>query len=88
MDTSPEPLNSKDRIHRSHETREEGRPLPSFLKWGTKYPWEEIQRQSVEQRLKERPFRDFPTWGSITYTITNPRHYCGCQQVLIERSLI
>jgi hypothetical protein len=21
---------------------------------GTKYPWEEIQRQSVEQRLKER----------------------------------
>jgi hypothetical protein len=26
--------------------------LPSFLEGGTKYPWEELQRQSVEQRLK------------------------------------
>jgi hypothetical protein len=30
----------------------------SFLEGGTKYPLEEIQRQSVEQRLKERPSRD------------------------------
>jgi hypothetical protein len=39
--------------------------LQSSLEGGTKYPWEEIQRQSVEQRLKERPSRDSPTWGSI-----------------------
>jgi hypothetical protein len=32
----------------------------SFLEGGSKYPWEEIQRQSVEQRLKERPSRDSP----------------------------
>jgi hypothetical protein len=25
----------------------------SFLKGGTKYPWKELQRQSVEQRLKK-----------------------------------
>jgi hypothetical protein len=37
---------------------------------------------SMEQRLKERPSRDFPTWGSIPYTATRPECYCGCQEVL------
>jgi hypothetical protein len=59
-----------------------------LLKRGSKSPWEDMQRQSVEQRLKERPFRDCPTWGSIPYTVTKPRHYCGCQQVLPDRDLI
>jgi hypothetical protein len=62
--------------------------LWSFLEGGSKYPWKEIQRQSVEQRLKEWPSRDCPTWGSIPYTVTKPRHYCGCQQMLADRSLI
>ena len=62
--------------------------LRSFLEGGTKYPWKELQRQSLEQRLKERPFRACPNWGSIPYTVTKPRHYCGCQQVLADRSLI
>jgi hypothetical protein len=26
--------------------------------------------------------------GSIPYTVIKPRHYCGCQQVLADRSLI
>ena len=39
--------------------------LISDIGGGTKYPWEEIQRQSVEQRLKERLSRDCPIWGSI-----------------------
>jgi hypothetical protein len=56
----------------------------SFLEGGTKYPWEELQRQSVEQRVKDRPSRDCPTWGSIPYIVTKPRHYCGCQQVLAD----
>jgi hypothetical protein len=59
-----------------------------LLRGGTKYPWEEIQRQSVEQRLKERPSRDCLTWGFIPYTVTKHRHYCRCQQVLADRSLI
>jgi hypothetical protein len=46
------------------------------------------REDSVEQRLKERPSRDCPTWGSIPYTDTKPRHYCGCQQELADRSLI
>jgi hypothetical protein len=42
----------------------------------------------VEQRLKERPFRDCPTWGSFPHADTKPRHYCRCQKVLGDRSLI
>jgi hypothetical protein len=57
------------------------------IEGGTKYPWEEIQRQNVEQRLKERSFTDCLTWGSIPYTDTKTRHYCGCQ-VFADRSLI
>jgi hypothetical protein len=43
-----------------------------------------IWGQSVEQRLKERPSIDCHTWGTIPYTVTKPRHYCGCQEVLSE----
>jgi hypothetical protein len=68
--------NTQDTIHRPHEAQEEGRPklwiLWSFLERRRKYPWEKIQRQSVEQRLKERSPRDCPTWGSIPYTVTKP----------------
>ena len=28
------------------------------------------------------------TWASIVFTDTKPRHYCGCQEVLADRSLI
>ena len=38
--------------------------------------------------LKERPFRDCLTWGSIPHTATKPRHYGGCQEVLADGSLI
>jgi hypothetical protein len=37
---------------------------------------------------KERLSSDCSTWGSIPYTVTKPRHYCGCQEVHAERSLI
>jgi hypothetical protein len=58
------------------------------LEGGTKYSQEEIGRQGVEQRLKEKSSRDCPTWGPIPYTVTKSRHYCGCQQVFADRSLI
>ena len=32
--------------------------------------------------------RDCPTWGFIPYTVTKTRHYCGCQEVHADRSLI
>jgi hypothetical protein len=62
--------------------------LRSFLDRGTKYPWEEIQRQNVEQKLNERPSKDCPAWGTIPCTVIKPRYYCGCQKVLADRRLI
>jgi hypothetical protein len=70
------------------KNKEEYRILWSFLEGETKHPWEEIQRQNVEQRLKESSSRVYLTWGSIPYTVTKPRHYCRSQQVLADRSLI
>jgi len=29
-----------------------------------------------------------PHWESIPYADTKPRHYCGCQEVLADRSLL
>jgi hypothetical protein len=39
--------------------------LNPFLEMGTKYPWKELQRQSLEVRRKDKPSRDCPTQGSI-----------------------
>jgi len=32
--------------------------------------------------------RDCPTWGSIRYEDVKPSHYCCCQEVLADKSLI
>ena len=58
------------------------------LEGGTKYSLEEIWRQSVEQRLKEKSSRDCPTWGSIPYILAKPRHYWRHQEVLADRTLV
>jgi hypothetical protein len=47
----------------------------------------EIQRESLEQRLKESLLKDCPTWELIPYTDTKPRHYCGWHELLAIRSL-
>jgi hypothetical protein len=62
--------------------------LQSLIEGEAKYSEKEIRRQNVEQKLKERPSRDCPTWGSIAYSETKTRHCCGCQEVLADRSLI
>jgi hypothetical protein len=54
----------------------------------TKFSQEQIWRYSVLQKLKEWPPRDCSTWGFIPYTVTKPRHYCGCQEAHAKRSLI
>jgi hypothetical protein len=38
--------------------------------------------------LKERPSRDCPIWGSIPYTATKPRCYCGSREGFADRRLI
>ena len=60
----------------------------AILERVTKYLREQIRWQSVEQRLKERPSRDWPIWAYIPYIATKRRHSCGCQEVHADRTLI
>jgi hypothetical protein len=46
--------------------KKEGQSVDTLflLRMGNKI-WKELQRQSSEQSLKEKPSRDCPTWKSI-----------------------
>ena len=55
---------------------------------GNKILKNENMEKIVEQRLNENQSRDYHTWGSIPYTVTKPRYYCGGQEVLADRILI
>jgi hypothetical protein len=59
-----------------------------LLRIGEKYPWKELQRQSLELRSMEGQSRDCTTWGSNPYTTTKSRHYCICQQDFADRTVI
>jgi hypothetical protein len=59
-----------------------------LIRRGNKILTGKIWRQSVEQRLKERPSRECCTWRSIPYIVTKSWFYCGCWEVLADRSLI
>ena len=52
----------------------------SFLEEGTKYPLEEIQRERMEQRLKERPSETPPP---ISYTVTKPDTIVNVKKYLL-----
>ena len=52
-----------------------------FLRRGNKIPMEGVTDTKCGAEA-EGPFSDCLTWESIPYTITKPRHYCGCQEVL------
>jgi hypothetical protein len=53
-----------------------------LLRSGNKILMGGNMKKMVGQRLKERLSRDCPTWGSIPYAATKPRHYCKCHEVL------
>jgi hypothetical protein len=59
-----------------------------LLRRGKELSMKELQRQSLELRWKEGLSSDCPTWGSIPYTTTKPRHYCICQKGFTDRTLI
>jgi hypothetical protein len=41
-----------------------------------------------EAETEGKASRDCFTWGSIPYTVTYRRYYCGCQEVHADRSLM
>ena len=57
--------------------------LCPFLELGTKHPWKELQRQSLELRQKDGPSRDYHTRGSIPgHTVVQviKRHLEACSR--------
>jgi len=72
---SPKVWNTQDKIHRPHESQEDGKPCGCFSpssEGEQKYSQEEIQRQILEQKSKERPSRDCLTWRSIPHKTPSP----------------
>ena len=61
---------------------------PVLLRRGNKIPMEGVIETKYGVETEGMTIQKLPTWGSIPYTITKPRYYCGCQQVLAGRSLI
>jgi hypothetical protein len=61
--------------------------LQFFLEEGTKFSREEMKRQSAAE-TKGTAIKRLPHLGIHPKTVNKPRHYCGCQQVLVDRSLI
>ena len=51
-----------------------------FLGRGNKIPMEGVTEKECGPETAHG--------GSIPYTVIKPRHYCGCQKVLADRSLI
>jgi hypothetical protein len=58
-----------------------------LLRKGNKIPLEGVTETKCGAQTEGKP-QDCPTWGSIPYTVAKPRLYCGCQQVLSDRSMI
>jgi hypothetical protein len=59
-----------------------------LLRMGNKIPIEGVTETKFGAEMEEGPCRDCPTWGSIPYTTTKPRHYCICQKDFADRTLI
>ena len=55
----------------------------SSLQWGKKYPWKELQRQSLELRLKEGPSRDCPTGNPFHKQPPNPDTIAYASKILV-----
>jgi hypothetical protein len=57
--------------------------LHSFLEWGTKYPWKELQRQILELRWKEGSSRDYPTRDPSHKLPPNPDTIAYASKILL-----
>jgi hypothetical protein len=60
----------------------------SVLRRGNKMPMGGDTETNCGAETEGKAIQRCTTWGSIPYTFTKPRHYCGCQQELADRSLI
>jgi hypothetical protein len=72
----------------NHMTLKKKMNTRSILEVGNKTPMEGVTETTCGIETEEMAIQRLPYGGSIPYTITKPRHCCGCQQVLADKSLI
>jgi hypothetical protein len=59
-----------------------------LLRRGNKILLRGNMKRKCGAEIEGKSIQRFPKLGSILYTDTKPRHYCGNQEVLADRSLI
>jgi hypothetical protein len=59
-----------------------------LLRKGNKIPMEGFIETMYRTGTERKVIQRLPPWGSIPYTVTKSRQYCGYQEVLAERSLL
>jgi hypothetical protein len=59
-----------------------------LLRRRDKIPMGEVTETKCGAETEGKAIQRLPHLGSIPYTVTKPRHYCGCQQELVDRCLI
>jgi hypothetical protein len=60
----------------------------SVLRRGNKILTGENMEMKCGVETEGKAIQRLPHLGSIPYTVTKPKHYYGCQEVLADRSLI
>jgi hypothetical protein len=70
------------------EKEDESVDTSILLRKGNKIPMEGVTETTCVAETEVMTIQRLPPWGSISHTITNPRHFCGHQQVLADRSLL
>jgi hypothetical protein len=60
--------------------------IQSFLEVGTKYSWEEIHRQSVEQRLNKKLHRHCPPGPPSHIQTPNPDTIVDAKKCLLTEA--
>jgi hypothetical protein len=59
-----------------------------LLRRGNKTPMEGVTETKCRAETEGMTIKRLPHLGIHLYTVTKARHYCGCQQVLADKSLI
>ena len=91
MDIIPQTSNTQDTIHRPHAAQE-GKPKCGCLGPSWKKEKKILTGGNNETKYgadtEGKAIQRLPHQGSIPYTVTKPRQYCGYQEMIAERNLI
>jgi hypothetical protein len=87
---SPKAWNIQDKIHRSHESQEEDQSVGSLvlLRMGNKILTRGDTETKCGAETEEKAIQRLPALDPFHIEVPKPRHYCECQDVFTDRSLL